>query len=515
MTPSSPIEPSIGRESLEGATIVPRGFAHARTIARTFRSSIRTRILTGFILILAASTIASILIVREVALSQLDARLDDELTQESRELIRLARDGIDPDTGEPFRDDVETLFDVFLARNVPARNEAFLAFVDGALHARSRTLLPYRLDRDPALVQRWAGLNQPERGEIDTAAGAVRYLAIPVREGGKTLGVFVAAVLRDIEAAEIEPAVWAAALVGLVAIVIGSLLAARITRRILGPVAAVQTDARSISETDLGRRIEVQGDDEIARLAATFNELLDRLEHAFIAQRAFVDDAGHELRTPITIVRGHLEVLEDDPAERRRTIALVTDELDRMARIVSDLLLLAKAEQPSFLAFALVDLGELTEDLFAKVSALGDRRWVLDATAAGSIDVDRHRLAQAVIQLAQNAVQHTTPADTIAVGSSISGNIARLWVRDSGPGVAPEVQERIFDRFTRGASRRSETGAGLGLAIVRAIVEGHGGRVRVDSRPGEGARFTIEVPVDRPQVEGAPSSSTPPQKEQR
>ena len=115
------------------------------------------------------------------------------------------------------------------------------------------------------------------------------------------------------------------------------------------PAAALGDTARSISETDLSRRIPVTGNDEIAELARTFNAMLDRLERAFATQRAFVSDASHELRTPITIVRGHLELLGDDPEERRETVALVTDELDRMSRFVDDLLLLARAEREDFL----------------------------------------------------------------------------------------------------------------------------------------------------------------------
>jgi signal transduction histidine kinase len=314
--------------------------------------------------------------------------------------------------------------------------------------------------------------------------------------------VFAAAVFRDLEAKEIDPAVRAAALVGVAALAIGSLMAARLARRIIAPVQSVQEAARSISETDLSQRLDVRGDDEIAQLAETFNGLLDRLELAFVAQRRFVDDAGHELRTPITIVRGHLEVLDDDPAERRRTVELVTDELDRMNRMVNDLLLLAKTQQPNFLSFDLVEMARLTEELSRKTSALGDRRWKLDAKAAGTIEGDRQRLSQAVIQLAQNAVDHTDPSDTIAIGTEIEGGRARLWVRDSGPGIPRAVQERIFERFSRSGPRLSD-GAGLGLAIVRAIAEAHGGTVSVESRVGQGATFTIEVPVDRPVDEGA------------
>jgi signal transduction histidine kinase len=446
--------------------------------------------------VLAAATVASVLIVRQVLLVQLDDRLDGELVQETRELFRLAR-GVDPETGEPFGTDVERILDVFLERNVPARNEAFLAFVGGELYDRSRTVLPYRLDEDPELVSRWGGTEDSEAGAVETPGGTVRYLAVPINGDGRVLGVFVAATFRDREAAEIQPAIRAAALVGLAALVMGSLLAARVADRILRSVDSVRRAATSIPETDLTRRIEVQGDDEVARLAESFNALLERLDGAFQAQRAFVDDAGHELRTPITIVRGQLELLSDDPEERRRTLSLVTQELDRMGRMVNDLLLLAKAEQPSLLELDLLEVADLVRDVGAKVRPLADRIWVVEDAAKGAIVADRERLTQALVQLVQNAIDHTRQGDTVTVGAAVEGERARLWVHDSGPGIAPEERERIFERFHRATNRRSE-GAGLGLAIVRAIAQAHGGTVSVESAPGAGATFTIQVPVNQP-----------------
>jgi two-component system, OmpR family, sensor kinase len=235
--------------------------------------------------------------------------------------------------------------------------------------------------------------------------------------------------------------------------------------------------------------------DEIAQLARTFNAMLDRLESAFATQRAFVSDASHELRTPITIVRGHLELLGDDPQERRDTVALVTDELDRMTRFVDDLLLLAKAERDDFLHVSDVELGALTEELFDKAGALGARQWQLDFRGEALVRADRQRLTQAIMGLAQNAVQHTADGDPIWLGSDADRDNVRLWVRDSGPGVALEDQERIFERFARAsATRRRSEGAGLGLAIVRAIAEAHGGRVALSSKPGAGATFTVIIP---------------------
>jgi signal transduction histidine kinase len=315
--------------------------------------------------------------------------------------------------------------------------------------------------------------------------------------------VFVAAMFRDLEADVLDPGVRAGALVGIAAVVIGSVLAFVMARRIIRPVQEVEATARSISESDLSRRIQVRGDDEIAHLARTFNDLLDRLETAFTAQRAFVDDAGHELRTPITIIRGQLETLGDDPEHRAHAIDLVTGELDRMSRMVNDLLLLAKAQQPEFLELDLVDVGSLTREVREKVETLADRRWVVDDVADGAMVGDRQRLEQAMIQLAQNAAEHTDPGAEIGIGSELDDGWATLWVRDTGPGILPDDQDRIFERFARSGARRAE-GAGLGLAIVRAIAEAHHGRAGLRSQAGEGATFFMQVPVDHD-----PSGSEP------
>jgi two-component system, OmpR family, sensor kinase len=215
----------------------------------------------------------------------------------------------------------------------------------------------------------------------------------------------------------------------------------------------------------------------------------------FRSHRAFVQDASHELRDPLTICRGHLELLGGDPEDQRKTISLVLDELDRMGRIVDDLQLLAEAEQPDFLRPEDVDLGTFAHELVAKASALGPRRWRLDEIADGTLVADRHRLTEAVMNLAHNAVQHTGPDDSIAIGTSLDEHEGRLWVRDTGSGIQVSDQARIFDRFTRGRDAyRRYRGGGLGLAIVRAIAEAHSGRVEVQSDLGIGSTFTIVLP---------------------
>jgi signal transduction histidine kinase len=249
----------------------------------------------------------------------------------------------------------------------------------------------------------------------------------------------------------------------------------------------------------------VHGQDEVATLATTFNEMLDRLERAFETQRRFVDDAGHELKTPLTIARGHLELLDDHPESRKETLALVLDELDRMGRIVEDLLLLAKREEPGFLDLATVEVGGLTDEVLAKVQALGSREWVLEGRGRGVIVADRQRLTQALVQLADNADRYSDGGKPVALGSELEDGFARFWVRDEGAGIAADDQRLVFDRFYRVGKRRTE-GAGLGLAIVRAIADAHHGRIELESKPGAGSTFTLVVPVDQPRDESRTES---------
>ncbi|HJR96806.1 MAG TPA: ATP-binding protein [Actinomycetota bacterium] len=465
-------------------------------------SGLRARILFWSIVSLAVGVIAAVLVVRQASLVQLDGRIDDSLVQEADELRSLSR-GRDPLTGDRFGEDVRRVFEVFLDRNVPASNEAYLAFVDGRLMDRRETSArSFGLTDDDALMERLGSLDVSERERVETEAGTVEYLAVPLptREGDLR-GVFVTAFFRDREAAAVSSAVLGAVEVGLIVLLIGSLIAWRIAESVLRPVRAVTTTARRISTgADLTERLPVTGHDELAELSSTFNGMLDELDEAFDIQQRFVDDAGHELRTPITVIRGHLDLMGDDPEERRATLALIDDELERMHRIVNDLLILAKAERADFLRLGPVDLSELTKELLAKAEALGERAWRLGGVARGIVIGDRQRLTQATMQLAQNAVQHTAEGAEIEIGSQVLGGEVELWVRDSGEGIPPEELDRVFDRFARGGGRRASDGAGLGLSIVRAIAEAHHGRVTVGSELGRGSRFSIVVPVDQPPV---------------
>lgn len=464
-------------------------------------SSLRVRIFVWYILLLAFTLALTIFAVHTVMHSRLAERIDRDLNQEIAELHALA-DGRDPETGEPFNDQVERLLTVFLRRNLPARNEAMIAIVDGQVIGQTAQGQATTLLGREDVVAIGAELTQPERDRTTLPElGAVEYVAVPLRVRGETAAVFLVAILRAQEEAEVAEVVRTAVLVALLALGLAAVAIWTVAGRVLEPVRSVTRTARTISDTDLGQRIPSGGADEVSVLAATFNLMLDRLQLAFDSQRAFIDDAGHELRTPITIIRGHLELLDhSDAVDRRETLELVVDELDRMHRMVEDLLLLATAERPDFLVLEAVDVDRLTRTVLAKAEGLGDRLWTLDRVASARVVADRQRLTQALVQLCQNAVTHTRPGDAITVGSDVHGGDVRLWVADRGEGVEDADRDRIFERFSRGGGRaRHRTpGAGLGLAIVRTIVEAHGGRIELRETPGGGATFTIVLPVDQP-----------------
>jgi two-component system, OmpR family, sensor kinase len=464
--------------------------------------SARSRILIAYVVLLALAAALGLFGFRQALLTRLDDEVNDDLRQEVLELNRLVQDGVDPATGRQFTS-LRALFNVYFDRNEPSRGEAFVSFVEGE-HHRSSSLARFPLDRVPSetisygkrLGSRSAGEEASSTSRIDTERGEAHLRAQQVPFGGE-VGAFLVMILPSNDREEIAELLTYGGAAALAVLLIASALAWIIAGRVLRPVGLLTDTARSISQSDLTHRIDVRGSGEAAEMARSFNAMLDRLEAVFRSQREFVRDANHELRDPLTIIRGHLELMgvDDDPEERQRTIKIVLDELDRIGRIVGDLQLLAEADQPGFLDLEWIDAELFSHELVTKATALAARRWELDEAAAGTFFADRHRLTEAVMNLAHNAVQHTDGDDTIAIGASLNEDDARIWVRDTGAGISMPDQEIIFNRFTRGTdAHRRYAGGGLGLALVKAVAEAHGGHVDLESRLGEGSTFTIVVP---------------------
>ncbi len=458
---------------------------------RSLFAGVRTRVLVFFLILLVISTAASVLVLREVLISRIGDQVEKQLVPHVDTLRNLSANGR-PADGRPF-ESLDQLFDTYLAQSAPPPDGALVTYIGGQRYDQlvsepTATGLEFAFD-DVATGE------TPASGTIDSSLGEAQYIAVPVSGGGEA-GTLVVAALTAAERDQVESAVRIAIGVSIVVLLLASLFIWLAAGRAIAPLQALSRTARAISETDLSGRIPVRGNDEIAELGRTFNSMLDRLETAFADQKDFLTDVGHELRTPITVIRGHLETLGDSPREREDAIAVMQDELERMNRYVDDLLLLTKAPRPDFLRLGPLDLDLFTHDLFAKVGTLGDRDWRLEGTGVGLVVGDQHRLTQAVMNLADNAVRHTRPGEPIWLGSSLAEDQARLWVRDAGPGVDPADRERIFARYVRArpSDRSRADGAGLGLSIVRAIAEAHGGWAELDSSPGQGSTFTIVIP---------------------
>lgn len=457
--------------------------------------SVRTRITAAVALLVLLALVVAGVIIYTLEWARVQSSATAQADQEIAEFTKLQAEGVDPTTAEPFTSAKDLLY-VFLQRNVPTEDEILVGWVGDRARYESAGKHP-DLTTEPGFATAVRGL-VATGGEttIDTTYGAVLVTVQPVRETGGNDSALVVATLMDEARAELDSLIRTYAVVGLLSLTAITAIAAWQAGRLLAPLRRLNDTARAISETDLSARLPVSGNDDITALTGTVNQMLARLEAAFAQQRRFLDDAGHELKTPLTVLRGHLELLEHRDAEEvAETRALLLDEVDRMSRLVGDLILLAKSRRPDFLTPRPVDLASLTQTLLAKARVLGDRDWRLDATAEAMVPMDEQRVTQAVLQLADNAVKHTKDGSEIGLGCAVSDGRAILWVRDTGTGVAPEDRLLIFERFGRGEVTAEDEGFGLGLSIVRAIAEAHGGTVHVEDVEPHGARFVITLPA--------------------
>ncbi|MDP8924567.1 MAG: ATP-binding protein [Chloroflexota bacterium] len=285
------------------------------------------------------------------------------------------------------------------------------------------------------------------------------------------------------------------------AVAIGLFLAGRA----LDPIDRITRMAARINADDLSRRLGLPPrDDEVGRLAATFDTMLDRLDRAFRRQRQFTADASHELRTPLAMLRGQIELALDRPRsaeEYEATLVSLGDDVRRMEGLLGDLLTLARADAGRLpLVPEPLDLADLATDVAAAMEPLASARGVrLTRSGGGALPIvaDQTRLTQLLVNLLDNAVKYTPDGGTVTVSTGRDAGQAILSVADTGIGVAPEHLPHLFERFYRAdaARARAEGGAGLGLSISRWIAEAHGGRIDIESRLGEGTTVTVRLPV--------------------
>ncbi len=470
----------------------------ARWRARRRNLSVRTRVLAAVLALAALAMVIAGATSTLLQYQRADVRIDDSLTRAAQDLRALAATDLDPATGKPFAS-IDDLLYLAVQRRAPAADEGVIALVDGAEKWLAAPTVSLRLEADPELMRRLRALDPTATPRLQTMRTAVteyRFVAIPVNvHGDSAQGFFVVAIDRSAELTALAVSSRSYAAVALGSLLIIAAVSWFVVGALLRPIRLLRDTARRITETDQSERIPVTGRDDLADLARTVNAMLDRLQGAFGSQRRLLDDVGHELRTPLTIIRGHLELVDSaNPADVESTRSLALDELDRMRRLVDDLVTLATADRPDFVRPAPTDLGRLTDDVLDKAGPLGDRRWQVEARADATVLVDGQRLTQAWLQLIANAVAITTPGARIRIGSAVREGRALVWVHDDGPGVRPEDMPRLLQRFERGGSARRTDGAGLGLPIVAAIAEAHHGTVRLDppTPPPAGERAGAE-----------------------
>lgn len=345
---------------------------------------------------------------------------------------------------------------------------------------------------------------------VRTETGRLLIYSRPVVANGQTVGILqVARSLADLDRTLTtlrQYLVVGTVVSTITAFFVGWVLAGASLR----PINRITQTAREIGQArDFSRRVEYDGpNDEIGALVTTLNEMLTELqaayqqvEQALVAQRRFVADASHELRTPLTTLRGNVELLQREPPlppeEQRAILQDVAAEIDRMIRLVRELLTLARADAGLRPRWEPVQLGPLLEDAVRQAQLLRPRPVV---RAAGSRDAvvraDRDLLRQVLLILLDNALKYTPEDGTVEAQVVVENGRAGIAVRDTGIGIDPAILPHIFDRFFRGDAARRGDGTGLGLAIAKSLVEAMRGEIRVASTPGEGSTFTVLLPLE-------------------
>lgn len=469
--------------------------------------SVRFRVVAAMLVMMLAGLVTAGMITFAVQFQESEARVDQALLEKANAVVKL----VTPDSTteqEAFDDGLHKA-----AEDIePRSNEVMAGIIDGQVEWTVDGS-PEQTLQDEAMYTAAVALRNASGAvfrDLTANGRPFRTIVMPVRGPSENIRTYLM-IGRDTSDTQehLVSSIHTYALVAASTLLAAALLGSLVAGRLLDPLRRLREATQVVSHEDLTQRVEVRkGTDDVTMLAKTFNTMLERLDEGAQQQQRFLDDAGHELRTPLTILRGHLELVSvEDPEDVAGTRDMLLEEVDRMQRLVDDLLLLANAGRPDFLRVESVPMTDFLHQVMEKVHVLADRDWEIDETADCVVDADPQRLTQALAQLVANAVKYTGPSATIALGARVEpstapdgsvlpdSDVLLLWVRDTGPGIPLEDQQRIFERFGRAHTGRGQEGSGLGLAIVSAIAEAHGGTASVESDYGRGANFMIRIPL--------------------
>ncbi|MDX1614714.1 MAG: ATP-binding protein [Candidatus Promineifilaceae bacterium] len=426
----------------------------------------------------------------------------ETLTDEvDRNLVRIAQEWRQ-ETGKGLRGNTAILrlpeeeLDVFQS----ATTFFMIVGTDGRVLETSNNLEGYDVVLDPTGRQ-----TDPHFGTVIHNGQPLRVLTEPLlieTEGARTLiGYLQVARLVNNQTALMRQLRLVLLSTGVAAVSLSLLLGALLTRYYLKPLDEIAAVALRITKADdLSRRLPDTGRrDEIGRLTMVLNQTLERLERLFHARQRFLADASHELRTPLTTIRGNVDLMRRIGEADPEILDVVQDELERMTRLVDDLLLLARADTGGLpLQRKPVELDTVFLEVYRQVRSIDLHvDLIIDEVDQVCVLGDLDRLKQLMINLVDNAIKYTPPGGTVRMSLSKSDGTAVVEVADTGVGIPQEDLPRIFDRFYRvdKARSRHQGGSGLGLSIAKWIVKAHGGDIRVESQVGVGTRFIVLLPV--------------------
>ena len=449
------------------------------------RFGLASRLLLAHLLVLSAVLgIALLQIVRNTVQAYRDTVVA-ELVQNIQQYERAA-------TQRPASQALATFSRSYLATSAPGPDSVVIIALSGNPTLASPDQLGIY---NSAQVRTWV-LHPPARTVLTRGGPGMRVelMASPIRVAGAQVGVLIAATGLSGLIDQRRRVIVSSVVEAVVAIGAAMLMLYVILRRVLGTVDHLTRTAAEISSGDLGRRLRYQGPaDEVGRMAQTFDSMLGRLSATLDGQRQLLADVSHQLRTPLTVMRGHLDLLRGHSGpDAEATLGLVLDELDHTGLLIDRLLLLARSTQPDFLDRQPVDLRSLLADLLESARVLAPRDWRLAPVPDVVALLDATKVRGALLNLIENAVHATKPGDLIEL-RAVVGNGLALSVLDSGKGLPPGQQAQVFARFARPGGQ-GDRGSGLGLAIVKAVAEAHGGTATFHSTLGEGSHVDLCFP---------------------
>jgi two-component system OmpR family sensor kinase len=442
-------------------------------------------------MLLSATVIVVAGIVVLVTRGFLMETLDDRLSS----TVESFRDGPGEDLSTPAQ--LATRTRLWLTRSAfPADQVVAVRTADGRVLSSAGTLDLEEIPQVRSILEatraRWS--------RIEAAGGKpVRALSVPIFLQGEQIGTIVAvasqSTLDDTLSALLSGIAWAAS----IGLVLSAVIGLAVIRRTLRPLERMAADIKAVQDADdLSRRVGEGGPmDEVGRVAEAFNKMLSRLEEVFVGQRRFLSDASHELRTPVTIARGQLELIAFDrrQSDNERSVALALEELDRIGRIVEELLLLARLDEGMPLRREPVEIELVLREALLRGMLIERRTATVDVESGLFAMADEDRLLQVLTNLVTNAIQHTDRDASISLSARVDGDRVAIQVANTGPGISPEDLPHVFERLYRGSRSKRETaaGAGLGLAIAASLTKAMGGTIAVSSDP-EGTTFRVSLP---------------------